>query len=169
MSDKDYDDETPLSAAEFRMPIVAANNKGLFDKYIELRLKGKPPIQCMRMVFGDEYTSDNQGYARVFGLESSSYFMREFPKRLEETPFAQLWNPKESVFLLLQIANDPGAKDQARLNAIDKLNILSGITMVDGTGNTRVTRGLDDFYKDIAKDPGTFPEPPAAPELPTKH
>ena len=169
MSQPDYDDITPLSAAEFRMDVVAQNNKGLYDKYITLRLKGKPPVHCLRMVFGDEYVNDNQGYARVFGLESSAYFLREFPKRLEEISFREMWNPKEAILLLLSIAQDPMAKDQARLNAISELNVLSGITMVDGSGNSKVTRGLADFYKDTAEQAALYPAPPAATETQTKH
>lgn len=165
---KDYD-QGPMSAAELRDPFASTHNKAYYDEYITLRLKGRSPVQCLRMVFGEEYTSDNQGYARVYGIESNPYFVKEFPRRLEEISFREMWNPKESVLLLLTIAHDPMAKDQARLNAIDRLNILSGITMVDNVGNTRVTRGLQDFYKDTANGQLPYPETTTQPDAQVKH
>lgn len=153
----EHDPEEPLTPAEFRLEVVAQHNKDLFDQYITLRLKGRPAVHCLRMVFGDEYANDSQGYARVFGLESSKYFMTNFARRLSEIKFSELWNPKEAVLLLLTIANDPAAKDQARLNAIAELNVLSGITMVDGSGNSKVTRGLADFYKDTTSGTESTP------------
>lgn len=149
--DYDYnesEDEAILSAAELRIELVAKNNSHLFDKYIEYRVRGREPAVCLRMTFGDAYIKDGQAISRVYGIEANPYFIRKFADRLTEIDFKTLWNPKEAVHLLLTIAHGLNVKDQARLNAITQLNVLTGITMVDGTGNTRATRGLDDFYND---------------------
>lgn len=145
---EDQNEESILSASELRMEQVANNNSHLFDKYISFRIKGKNPVVCLRMTFGDAYLKDGQAISRVYGLESNPYFIKQFADRLTEIDFKQLWNPKEAIHLLLTIAHGVDVKDQARLNAITQLNVLSGITMVDGTGNQRVTRGLADFYAD---------------------
>ena len=148
------DKQDLLSPAELRMRACADANRELFNRYIEFRIRGRNPIVCLRMVFGDAYVGDGQGFARVYGLESNSYFIDKFRARLKEIDFSELWNPKDAIHLLMTIAYDDTAKDQARLNAIAHLNVLSGITIVDSAGSTKAVRGLNDFYNDIGALPG---------------
>lgn len=168
MSDA-YESYIP-SPEQLRSETLAMRNKEAFDQYVTMRIRGYSSIHAMRVTWGDEYLTQNLGHARAFALDANPYVMREFAKRLDSISFTKLWNPKEAIWMLLQIARDPFAKDQARLNAISELNVLSGITMVDGSGNTKATRGLADFYKDNTTEPpaGMYEEPTDT-SAPIKH
>lgn len=66
------------------------------------------------------------------------------------------WSAETAVVHLLRLVETPYEKGTVKLGAIDRLNVLLGITIIDGKGNTR--RGgltLDDLLKMTPSAPGT--------------
>lgn len=121
------------------------NNVQEVDEYIEQRVRGFQPIRTMRKVFGEEYY-DSKISTRVNMLESTDYFKKKFEERLKSISMDTLWNDKLSVHKMLLIVNDDLEKGSTRLRAIQELNVLIGITIVDENGKTRKGSSMADFY-----------------------
>ena len=91
-----------------------------------------------------------QGVARIYGLKRNPYYKKEFPKQLDSVPLAEMWNPRIAIHQLVKLVRNEMAKDTARLAAIKELNVMTGITVMDEAGNTKMGRSLDDFYTKVA-------------------
>lgn len=161
----------PIPTAEdFALLRFAQNNQALFDEFIELAVRGVPIADCMRLTFGEDMLADQYAHGRIWAIQRNPYYKGKFAKRLQEIPTAELWNPKLAVHNLVKLALDPGAKDSARINAMKELNVITGITVVDENGQTKIGRSMDDFYAKMGVERGAdLHYPPAASDEPTKH
>lgn len=121
------------------------NNKESVDEYIRQRVHGMQPLKALRRVFGEEYYDSNSS-TRVHSLESTEYYKENFAAQLKAVQIDELWNEKLSVHKMLVIVNDDLEKGSTRLRAIQELNILIGITIVDENGKTRKGSSMADFY-----------------------
>lgn len=137
---------------DFALLRFAQNNQALFDEFIELAVRGVDMASCMRLTFGEDMLSDQYAHARIWAIQRNPYYKGKFALRLKEIPSSELWNPKLAIHNLVKLALDPGAKDSARINAMKELNVITGITVVDELGQTKLGRSMDDFY---SKTPGS--------------
>lgn len=144
------EDEYITTPDDFENEHFALNNKGMFDEFIALTVRGVDEYQAMRLVFGDNVMGDQQGVARIYGLKRNPYYKREFPKQLDSVPLGEMWNPRIAIHQLVKLVRNEMAKDTARLAAIKELNVMTGITVMDEAGNTKMGRSLDDFYTKVA-------------------
>jgi len=126
----------------------AEANSGIFDAYVEYRVRGYHAHVAFRRVFGEDYM-DSVSHIRIEMTEHNPYFKEHFERRLKEIKVEALWDTKTSLHELLSMARNPFAKDSTRLNAMKELNILVGIVVVDENGKTKAGRSLDDFYKNL--------------------
>ena len=135
-----------LDPYEFGTDEFVKQNRECFDEYISLKIRGQTPNAAFRMAFGHEFAYDNETSIRIYAVERSLYFRENFDKRLQAATIGELWNPKIAVHALLSIVRDYTAKDSARLRAMQELNILTNIVIVDENGKTKAGRNLADFY-----------------------
>jgi hypothetical protein len=140
------DDYLP-NAKDFEDEKFALMNTAFFDKYIKLRLEGVGSYRAFRQTFGDDLI-DGFTTSRIYALERNPYFTKHFKQRFDVMKPADMWSPKVSVFELLQIVKDDMNKATSRISAIRELNVLLGITVIDDLGKSKVSRSLEDFYKE---------------------
>lgn len=141
------DDDYIASPRDFEDPVFAANNKEIFNRYLDLRIKGHRPHMALRMAFGNEFAEDGQLISRAFCIERNPYVVEQFPRRLEKTKEGDQWNVKTSVHELLSIVRDPIEKGNVRMAAIKELNTMAGIVIDDSDEKAKSRRGLADFYE----------------------
>lgn len=127
------------------------NNEQLFIEYAKLRVHGIHPSIAFRRVWGEEFW-DSFSQARIYAVESTEIYIHNFRSILLATPIKELWNDKLSVHKLLSIANNVFDKGSTQLRAIQELNVLVGITIVDENGKTRKGSSMSDFYTDIGTE-----------------
>lgn len=127
------------------------HNAEEISEYIDLRVRGWSSIKAMRRIFGEDFYDSNVS-ARVNSLEGTRYYRDEFDEKLKSLKIDEVWTDKIAVHRLLQIVNDESDKGSTRLRAIQELNILIGITIVDENGKTRKGNRVGDFYKDIGTE-----------------
>lgn len=142
-----------LLPEDFEDVNFALNNKEHFDRYIELCIHGYDEATALRIVFGEESVSDGQFWGRIYAIRRNPYYFQNYDKRLKSIKVDDLWNPRTAIALLLKVARS-SEKDSARINAIKELNIITGITVMDEAGNTKMGRNLDDFYAKIENQAG---------------
>lgn len=152
-----------LTIADFHDESFIENNAKLFDKYIAMRIKGIHPYNALRLVFGDHiYKGQTHPSDFQFAIERSTYYRRRFHAMLESMKLDELWNPRLSIYNLLQIVQDDTAKHTAKLKAIDTLNILAGIITVEDPDNRKPGKTLQDFYAEqeaaATSEPNTPPQ-----------
>lgn len=127
------------------------NNAESVHQYVRMRVNGVQGIKAMRRVFGEEYYDSNIS-SRVHSLESTKYFIDEFNNQLAAIKVTEMWHEKLAVHKLLCIVNDELDKGSTRLKAIQELNVLVGITIVDENGKTRKGSKVGDFYESIGTE-----------------
>lgn len=161
MSEYEYG-EAP-APAQMATETWVKQNISTINEYIEMRVRGYQSIRTMRKIFGEEYYDSKIG-SRVNHLESTEYFKAKFDERLREISMDKLWNDKLAVHKMLLIVNDDLEKGSTRLKAIQELNILIGITIVDENGKTRKGSSMADFYatQQPANNAQQAPTEPAA-------
>lgn len=142
------DDEYIAAPRDFEDPEFSANNKELFDRYLDLRVQGHRPFMALRMAFGNEFAEDGQLASRAFCIERNPYVVEKFPQRLARAKEGGMWNVKSSVHELLQLVRDPTEKGSVRIAAIKELNAMAGIVIDDSDDKRGQRRGLADFYAD---------------------
>lgn len=165
---KDFDDSqyerAPLpDGKDFADERFALNNKALFDEFIELTVRGVDIASALRLTFGECMLADSEAHGRVWGIQRNPYYKKQFALRLKAIPTNEMWNPKLAVHNLVKLALDPSAKDSARINAMKELNVITGITIVDENGQTKIGRSMDDFYTAMERQ-ADLHYPPAKPE-----
>ena len=133
---------------DFEDEQFALNNKPLFDKYINFVAKGVSDIVALRVVFGEDYMTD-QVRQYIFALQRNPYYQKHFESVLLGIKVEDMWNQKFALHHLLRIVKDENAKETAKIMAIKELDILCGITTVDELGNTKIGRSMGDFYRSI--------------------
>jgi len=142
-----------LMPEDFEDHNFALNNSQLFDEFIDKCIRGYQELEAMRLVFGEETVDDGKFISRLYALKRNPYYKAHYEKRLAEIPLNELWNPRIAVQQLVQIARS-SEKDSARINAIKELNVVTGITVIDEAGNTKMGRSLDDFYAQVEQKMG---------------
>jgi hypothetical protein len=140
---------------DFAQPAFVKANKQFYDRYIKLRVHGYPAKQSFLRVFGPEnwggeHSTEQHGYERIEAIESTTYYLEQFDKVLEETSVSKLWNAKTSIHSLLKLVRDPYVKPSTQLNAQKELNVLAGIVVIDENGKTKAGRSLEDFYAGVS-------------------
>lgn len=159
------DKDPVLMAEDFEDPLFAQNNSALFDEFIDLCIKGVEELSAMRIVFGESTVQDGGFIGRLYALKRNPYYKKRFPLALAAMKTDEIWNPRIAMTLLVSIARS-STKDSARINAIRELNVMTGITIIDEAGNTKMGRNLDDFYTKVQEKIDSH-YPPAPTE--TKH
>lgn len=140
-----YEPGAAPAAKQMATETWCQNNAKQVDEYVNLRVHGTGTLKAMRRVFGEEYYDSNIS-ARVHALESTDYFKLKFAEVLGAVKIDELWNEKLAVHKMLSIVNDDLEKGSTRLKAIQELNILIGIVIVDENGKTRKGSSMADFY-----------------------
>lgn len=154
-----------LSAAYFRDEQFAQDNIELISEYADYRVLGWSPYRAFPRVFGTNY-QDLWMSNRVEALEHNPVYRKVFAQKFGLLKAEDMWNPRLSIYELLQIINDPFAKEPTKLAAIKELNTMYAITVIDDKGNTRPGHSFAEFY-DASKGgnriaSGRHPEPGSA-------
>lgn len=142
---QDYVTTRKLSAAYFRDEQFARDNIELISEYADYRVMGWSPYKAFPRVFGTNY-QDIWMSNRVEALEHNTVYRKVFAQKFGLLKAEDMWNPKLSVYELLQIINDPFAKEPTKLAAIKELNSMYAITVIDDKGNTRPGSSFAEFY-----------------------
>jgi hypothetical protein len=142
---RDYVTARILSAAYFRDEQFAHDNIELISEYADYRVLGWSPYKAFPRVFGTNY-QDLWMSNRVEALEHNPVYRKVFAQKFGLLKAEDMWNPRLSVYELLQIINDPFAKEPTKLAAIKELNAMYAITVIDDKGNTRPGNSFSEFY-----------------------
>jgi hypothetical protein len=134
-------------ARAFRDQGFANANIGLISDYADYRVMGWNPERAFIRVFGTDY-GDMHLFARIEALEHNLVYRQVFAKRFGATPLSRMFSVKHAIWHWLSLLNNPFVKETVRAKAIDSLQVIYGITVVDEAGNTKATKSLDDFYRD---------------------
>lgn len=160
-------------ARAFRSEQFARDNVQLVSDYADYRVMGFNPERAFIRVFGTDY-GDMHLFARIEALEHNIVFRQVFAKRFGETPLSRMFSVKHAIWHWNSLLNNPFVRETVRAKAIESLQVIYGITVVDEAGNTKAVKTLDDFYKDEqaqangingASNPQAFRHPePGSPE-----
>lgn len=148
-----------LDVRKFVDPEYAEKYTKDFAAYVEARINGLTPEQAAIDAFQLIRYNVALYQARELGLASDAnpWVRERFQKALAAKDIKkELWPLHKAVHRLLSLIENPSVKDQVRLGAIDRLNIICSHTaMADGL-QTAIGRKLADFYRDQT----TAPPPP---------
>lgn len=149
-------------ARAFRDQGFANDNIGLISDYADYRVMGWNPERAFIRVFGTDY-GDMHLFARIEALEHNIVYRQVFAKRFGATPLSRMFSVKHAIWHWLSLLNNPFVRETVRAKAIDSLQVIYGITVVDEAGTTKATKSLDDFYRDeLDRDPGSSEGNPQA-------
>ncbi len=81
--------------------------------------------------------------------EYNPYFKARLAARLKDAQPTELWNEKKVINHLLKFLRGERVKDTVKVMAIDRLNVLLGITVIDDAGNTKRAPSLDELLQNI--------------------
>jgi hypothetical protein len=166
-NDRDIVTTEVQPARAFRSKEFANANIGLISDYADYRVMGWNAERAFIRVFGTDY-GDMHLYARIEALEHNLVYRTVFAKRFGATPLNRMFSVKHAIWHWLSLLNNPFVRETVRATAIQQLQTIYGITVVDEAGNTKATKSLDDFYAaegDAANIPPTFRHPdPGSPE-----
>lgn len=129
----------------------AEANGDLIIAYAKMRVHGIHPSVAFRRIFGESMWA-MEPQARIYAVESSELYEETFRSLLRNTPVNELWNDKLAINKLLGIANNSFGTDSTRLRAIQELNVLIGIVVVDENGKSKRGSKMGDFYRDIGTE-----------------
>lgn len=126
-------------------------NEEYFKQYVEYRVHGFPANTAFLRVFGREYWGETpqEGWGHIEAIEHTDWYHTTFNARLKEIPTENLFNAKLAMHLYLQTVRSPDSSNREKTNAVKELCVLTGVTIVDENGKTKVGRTLDDFYTAI--------------------
>lgn len=126
--------------------------KRIYDIYVDHQMRGCAPVEAaLRVHVPEEHVSK---WVRT--AESDPYVIERKRAALKALDAKTAWSAETAVVHLLRLVENPYEKGTVKLRAIDRLNVLLGITIIDEKGNTR--RGgltLDDLLKMTPSAPGT--------------
>lgn len=123
----------------------------LFEEYSEMRVAGTHPSIAFRRVWGEDFWCSHS-QARIYAVEANEMYTTLFRQKLLNTPINKLWNERLAVHKLLSLAHNVFEKGSTQLRAVQELNVLVGITIVDENGKTRKGSKMSDFYQDIGTE-----------------
>ncbi|TDN69082.1 hypothetical protein [Paraburkholderia sp. BL10I2N1] len=124
--------------------------KRIYDLYIDNQMRGCTPIEAaLRVHVLEEHVAK---WVRT--AESDPYVIERKRAALKALDANTAWSAETAIVHLLRLVENPYEKGSVKVAAIDRLNVLLGITEVDAAGNTRKTgHTLADFYKMTADQP----------------
>ncbi|HEM9000909.1 TPA: hypothetical protein U2T46_002983 [Burkholderia cenocepacia] len=70
-------------------------------------------------------------------LRDDSYVIRTLHEARKKARVSKVWGAGKAVMALHDLIQDPAVRDAVKLQAIDRLNVIAGITIVDENGNTK--------------------------------
>lgn len=147
-------------ARAFRDQTFANANIGLISDYADYRVMGWNPERAFIRVFGTDY-GDMHLFARIEALEHNLVYRQVFAKRFGATPLSRMFSVKHAIWHWLSLLNNPFVRETVRAKAIESLQVIYGITVVDEAGNTKATKTLDDFYREETASGATESNPQA--------
>lgn len=147
-------------ARAFRDQTFANANIGLISDYADYRVMGWNPERAFIRVFGTDY-GDVHLFARIEALEHNIVYRQVFAKRFGATPLSRMFSVKHAIWHWLSLLNNPFVRETVRAKAIESLQVIYGITVVDEAGNTKATKTLDDFYREETAN-GSYESNPQA-------
>jgi hypothetical protein len=116
-----------------------------FDTYVEEVMSGQ---SCVEAALRAGIPEENIGkWVRL--AETDAYVIERKAELAKQFKVEEHWNPVAAVLGLLRMANDRYEKGINRLNAMRELNVICGITIVDGDGRVRSGSSLTDFYQNV--------------------
>lgn len=148
-------------ARAFRDQTFANANIALISDYADYRVMGWNPERAFIRVFGTDY-GDMHLFARIEALEHNIVYRQVFAKRFGATPLSRMFSVKHAIWHWLSLLNNPFVRETVRAKAIESLQVIYGITVVDEAGNTKATKTLDDFYREEAATKGDDESNPQA-------
>jgi hypothetical protein len=120
-------------------------NESLVSQYVSLRVRAVHSHIAFRRVFGG-VNCDGEMSNRIAALEASDMYNDMLDARLKELPVNELLDAKKALHSFMEIAGNPNARDRDRIQALKEAAVLSGITVIDDAGRSRVGGTLADFY-----------------------
>jgi len=165
---EDIDDTPYIGVDQFGNPKFHAKNDWFMSKYVNLRVRAVPALAAFRRVFGS-INCGNEVHAKIQNLEASDMYNDMFEARLKAIPVDELLDAKKALHSYLEIANNPLAKDMAKIGALREAAVIAGVTVIDEDGKTKQGSTLADFYKAVG---AALPAAPtvAQPDTPeTRH
>lgn len=156
-------DESLPTPEDFEDRDFALSNKAMFDEFIMLVVKGAAVNVAFKMVFPRDICASAEVHLYLWAIQRNPYYKHHMPLQLKAVKADDLWSPRQAIHQLLCIVKDSTARESARIKAIQELNIIYGITVVDEAGNTKLGRSMDDFYKGMDES-ALYPE-----SKPTQH
>lgn len=121
-----------------------------YKEYARLRAtKGMYRTIALRRAFGEAFNGPD-AETMCYLVESTDLYADAYRHFLTKTPMSEMWNDRISVQRLLEMANNPFDRSGAStMKAIQELNVLIGITIVDENGKTRKGGSMADFYRSV--------------------
>ncbi|MGN6083172.1 hypothetical protein [Trinickia sp.] len=118
-----------------------------YDAYVDNIMRGVSPHEAaLRVGLLPEKVEQ-----WVRAAECDPYIIERKRAAMKTLDARTVWSAETAVIHLLRLVESPYTKDSAKVMAIDRLNVLLGITIIDDKGNTRkIGRTLADFYEDVA-------------------
>jgi len=88
----------------------------------------------------------------IRNAETDPYVLHLIEQETAKLDPQKAWSANAAIVHLLRLVENPTEKGSVKLGAIDRLNVLLGITEVDSAGNTRkLGHTLADFQRLTAK------------------
>ncbi|MBC8640183.1 hypothetical protein IAG25_25460 [Caballeronia sp. EK] len=149
-------DQLNYSPGDFVEPEFAAECADCFDAFIELIIEGVPRDLAIIDAFQMIKYSANIGNADALAMaaQCNPYVKTRLAARLKDAKPTDLWSEKKAINHLLAILKSEKTRGADKIAAIDRLNVLLDITVIDEAGRTKKVPTLDDLYPDDPKPEG---------------
>jgi hypothetical protein len=109
--------------------------KRIYDIYVDHQMRGCTPVEAALRV----HVLEDQVSKWVRVAESDPYVIERKRASLKALDVNTAWSAETAIIHLLRLVENPYEKGSVKLGAVDRLNVLLGITEVDAVGNTRRT------------------------------
>ena len=141
---------TEYEPYDFADPEYAHEFHTLFDKYIELRVRGIPSdlaaIDAFELIRLRISLHNVEQLGRA--ADCNPYVKERFDKALAAKDVKNdLWTRNRAAHSLLKLIEDPRVRDTTRLNAINALNALCGYVDLDEGLKRKIGHTLADFQR----------------------
>lgn len=127
----------------------------IYNLYVDHQMRGCTPVEAaLRVHVPEEHVAK---WVRT--AESDPYVIERKAAAMKAFDVNKAWSAETAMVHLLRLVENPYEKGNVKVMAIDRLNTLLGITIIDAAGNTRrAGHTLDDFYRMAAEQqPGAKP------------
>jgi hypothetical protein len=117
--------------------------KRAYDAYVENIMRGCTPVEsALRVRVAAERVVE---WVRV--AEQDPYVIERKKAAMKAFDANTAWSAETAVIHLLRMVENPYEKGSVKVAAIDRLNVLLGITEVEATGKqTLAQKSLAEFY-----------------------